>query len=200
MYYKCFYPAALYPMKREPNFIVHSQDLASNPGFKCWLPFHYFLRLWENNLTPIAPVLSMTNPAQTLWSIKMQLMNSFGACKLTWYYFLLIHWDCKKFTKQSPVSSQEQGLSKHSHSLSSTQQPFPCLWEGLEPSRQHVALAAPSPRYKFGQTRSWSQLQLTLAWKRLLSWSNIVVSISPLYIVRLKLLCFILWMTMICVI
>lgn len=82
------------------------QILASSAGSNS-TPF------WGNNLTPNGPVLMLTNPPQTLWSITIQHMNSFELCKLTWYYFLLTHWDCKKFTKQSPVSSQEQALSRH---------------------------------------------------------------------------------------
>lgn len=151
------------PWKKELSFIVHPQDLASNPGFKCWLQFHSFLRLWENNLTPNGPVLMLTNPAQTLWSITIQLMNSFGACKLTWYYFLLIHWDCKEFTKQSPVSSQEQVLSRHRVTASALpNSPSPVLGKTWNPA-DSIALPAPSPRHKSGQSRSWSQLQLGIA-------------------------------------
>lgn len=108
-----FLPSCSVPHEKRDELHCPSTGPAPNPGFKCWLQFHFFLKLWENNLTPNSPVLMLTNPAQTLWSIRIQLMNSCGSCKLTWYYFPLIHWDCKKFTKQSPVSSHEQVVSRH---------------------------------------------------------------------------------------
>lgn len=121
--------------KKEPSFIVHPQDLASNPGFKSWLQFHSSLRLWESNLTLNGPVLMLTNPAQTLWSITIQLRNSFWACKWTWYYFLLIHWDCKKFTTQSPVSFQEQVLSRYRVTASALpNSPSPVLGKTWNPA------------------------------------------------------------------
>lgn len=62
-----FLPAAPYPMKRELSLIVQPQDLALNSGSDSTS----FLRLWENDLSPYGPALMLTNPAQTLWYIKI---------------------------------------------------------------------------------------------------------------------------------
>lgn len=114
-------------------------------------------------------------------------------------------------TKRCPVSCQEGALSRPSVTISALLNvPSPVLGktrtlaDSTSPWLLHHA-AAPHG-HKFGQTRSWSHLQLTLAsisqaallgqtlyWEKLRYIS--VVSISPFYNVNFKLLFFIHWTT-----